>query len=318
MSVHFRKSTWIVALLLVALLAGCIGGDGPEETTQPPTEAPTETPAATEDMDAAYTQAAQTIEAELTMNAPPTSTPAPEISKPTLTPTETLPPTSTPLPTNTPLPSATLPPTNTLQPTRTPTLAASTVVSPAAETTFKLIFEDDFSWNYGWVVGKTADYYFRYALGGYIMRNLVIEDMVWSVRKQPNDDVRVEAIGHRINGPRDGYFGVTCRHEDGSNYLALVVGSDGSYGIARQLGGTLEFLKLEQDTQARINTGNGINHVRGDCIGTKLTLYANGYKLMEVEDPTITAGSSGMVVGTRSKPYYEVLFDYFAVYEPVN
>jgi len=331
MSVHFRKTTWIVPIILVVLLAGCMGG-GPTETAEPPAETPAETPgepveppvatptATEEDLDASYTQAAETIIAELTLNAPPPATDVPAVpeEKPTLTPTETLPPTSTPLPTNTPLPTDTALPTNTMQPTSTPTREAGATDVPVSDTIFRLVFEDDFSWPYGWVVDRTSEFYFRYALGGYIMRNLVRDDIVWSVRSTPYSDVRVEAIGSRINGPRDGYFGVTCRHEDGSNYYALVVGSDGTYGIARQLGGNLDFIRLEQDTQARVHTGNGINHVRGDCIGTKLTLYANGHMLMEVQDSTFTAGSAGLAVGTRSREYYEVLYTNYAVYLPVE
>ena len=79
MSGHFRKITWIVTLfLLMAMLAGCLGGGEPGETEVPPEAAPSETPAeppgvepteppdveptaTEEDMDAAYTQAAQTI-----------------------------------------------------------------------------------------------------------------------------------------------------------------------------------------------------------------------------------------------------------------
>ncbi len=328
MSVHFRKITWIVPLVLVVLLVGCSGGNGPTETAEPPVETPGEpveppaaTPTATqEDLDASYTQAAETIIAELTLNAPPPETEMPAVpeEKPTLTPTETLPATSTPMPTNTPLPSETPVPTNTLEPTSAPTGAPAATTVPVSDIDFRLVYEDDFSWPYGWVVDRTEEFYFRYALGGYIMRNLVREDIVWSVRSTPYSDVRVEAIGSRIDGPRDGYFGVTCRHEDGSNYYALVVGSDGTYGIARQLGGNLEFIKLEQDTQARIHTGSGINHVRGDCIGTTLTLYANGHMLMEVQDYTFTAGSAGLAVGTRSREGYEVLFTNVAVYLPVE
>jgi hypothetical protein len=278
--------------------------------TEPPEEKPTATE---EDLDAAYTEAAQTIVAELTLNAPPSETLVPDVPKPTL------PPTSTPLPTNTPLPSDTPLPTNTVPPpVNTPTMEVVDTVSPPSDLTFKLVFEDDFSYTSGWVVGKSEEYHFHYTLGGYAMRNKLVEDMVWSVRSTPFSNVRVEAIGQRISGPRDGYYGVTCRHEDGSNYYAMIVGSDGTYGIALQLGGNLKFLKLEQDTEGRVHTGNGINHIRADCIGSVLTLYANGHKLMELEDTTISAGSPGFVVGTREKRDNDVLFTHFALYTPVE
>jgi len=315
--------------MVAVLLAGCIGNGEPEETAEPPDVTPTETqveapaspepPIATEeDLDAQYTQAAETIIAELTLNAPPTETLVPDVPKPTLTPTETLPPTSTPFPTKTPLVTNTPMPTATTGVVDQPTQQVSSTADSIAELTFKLVYEDDFAWPQGFVDGSSDDFTFHYGMGGYVMLNKVRDDIVWSVRKTPYSDVRVEATGQRISGPRDGYFGVTCRHEDGSNYYALVVGSDGTYGIAKQLGGNLEFIKLEQDTQGRVHSGNGINHVRGDCIGSSLTLYANGHMLMEVEDTTFSAGSVGMAVGTRSREYYEVLYTYIAAYLPVE
>lgn len=335
MNVRLRKITWVVLLVLVMVMSGCLGGNGPEETAPPSAETATETlvepptdktvepspelpPATEEDQDAQYTQAAETIIAELTLNAPPTSTTMPEDAKPTLTPTETLPPTSTFLPTKTPLPIDTLMPTSTSQPGPTSTLVASPTSISTSYQDFRIIFEDDFSLRQGWVVDNSEQFNFHYTSGGYVIKNKLLEDMVWSVRSTPYSDVRVEVIAQRISGPRDGYYGVTCRHEDGSYYYAMVVGSDGTYGIAKQFEGNLEFIELEQDTQARIYTGNGINHVRADCIGSTLTLYANDFKLLEVKDPTFTAGSVGMVVGTREKEDNEVLFTYFALYLPVE
>jgi hypothetical protein len=337
MDIHLRKITWVVFLVLALTLAGCLGGNGPEipeqlpvETaTESPVEPPVETPvepspelptATEEDLDAQYTQAAETIIAELTSNAPPADTPIPDVSKPTLTPTETLPPTSTPQPTRTPLPSDTPLPQDTTQPESAPTKVATATTSTSSTLPgdFRIVFEDDFSLRQGWVTDQTDQFSFSFGNGGYLMKNKLVEDMVWSVRATPFSGVRVEATGQRISGPRDGYYGVTCRHEDGSYYYALVVGSDGSYGIAKQFSGFLEFIELDVDTKGRVYTGNGINHIRADCIGSTLTLYANDHKLIEVQDPTFTAGSVGMVVGTREKTNYEVLFTYFALYLPVE
>ncbi len=141
-------------LLAAAVLAGC--GAGP--TVAPTfTQAPTTDPRPT--FDAIASQAAQTVIAELTVNAPPTNTPVP--------PTETpVPPTATPAVTDTPAPTST--PTRvfipwTLTPTATQPAYGCTVtnVTPKSSDTIKVDQEFDAAWtvqNTGtqpWLAGNT-------------------------------------------------------------------------------------------------------------------------------------------------------------------
>ena len=58
----------------------------------------------------------------------------------------------------------------------------------------------------------------------------------------------------------------------------------------------------------------GENHVRADCLGTRLILTVNGRKMTEIEDFTFSAGKVGFAVGTGPIPGHEVIFTYFAVY----
>lgn len=327
MSVEIRKSGLIVILLLAVVLSGCLGGgqptEPPSEVTEAPTGEATEEPTIeatlepTEDIDAAYTQAYQTLVAEMTLNAPPTNTPvvpdAPAAPAPTHTftvaPTNTLLP--TPLPTNTPLPTDTPVPTNTLVP-----LATNTSL-PVLEPAFRLVFEDDFSADTGWVTEYSDQVAMHFGMGGYVMQNKVVQDIVWSVRNTYLDNVRVEAIGHTLKGRRTDYYGVTCNFGNGSNYYAAVVGNDGSYGIARQLDGNLEFVKWELDQSGTVYTFSD-NHIRADCMSNKIVMYVNGQRMMELENLTFTAGRAGFAVGTGDLAGHEVLFTYFAVYRMVE
>ena len=320
MSVRSRKFTIVIALLMVLSLSACIGGGGeqqPAATTQPP--------------DLAYTQAAETIVAELTQNAPapteaapeapaestePPATAVAEVLAPTATPTlAPLPPTSTPIPTITPLPSDTPPPTATPLPTLpfTPTWTPTTV-GP----TWVVGFSDDFSTSTFWpsIKGEDEDINTHSTAGMYGILNKIVQDGVYAVRTDPFDDVRIEVDGSRDFGPRDGYYGAICRFEDGGHYYLFFVGSDGRYGIAKHVGPEMTFLVEEQDENAVIKTGNGINHIQADCVGTTLTLTVNGVKLAEAVDTDYTGGKVGLGVGTRTQPDMKVFFDNFFVYVP--
>jgi hypothetical protein len=70
-----------------------------------------------------------------------------------------------------------------------------------------------------------------------------------------------------------------------------------------------------QPTDA-IHQGSALNHIRADCIGDTLTLYANGVKLAEVKDTRFPKGDVGLIAGTYDAPGTDIRFDDFTVYQP--
>jgi hypothetical protein len=274
-------SGWISLLLAASTLMGCSALNPPV----PPTPFPV----------LAYTIAAQTIVAELTLNAPPTPLPLP---------TDTLAPTSTPtiLPTNTPvvldLPS----------PTSTP-LATNTPVP-------EIVFQDDFSNDTGWFTDQDEDMGFQLARDGYLIYVNILNAPIFSIRERQMSAVQLEVDGTILNGGLDGFYGVVCRHSDSSGYYALVIGGDGSYGIAKSVEGDYEFLQTGQAPESVIVRGRETNRVRGDCNGDTLTLFANGQELLEVQDDDFEIGSVGVLAGTRLSGPITVLFDNFVIYRP--
>ena len=308
MSVKSQKFTRLAIALVVIVLAGCTGGDTP---TAPP------------EGDPAYTQAAQTIAAQLTevaskVTAPPVvSTPVAAALNPSPTFTfEPLPPTSTPLPTNTPVPTDTPPPTNTPVPTNTPIPTNTFTATSPPGPTFKVVFQDSFNGNTGWWKEDLDNVFYHFPVGGYAIMNKAVEAAAFSVRTQLNllfPNVRVEVRGSRTQGPLDGYYGLICRFADGSNFYILAVGSDGWYGIGKKKAGNLTFLREGLDTSV-IYTGNTPNFLQADCVGDTLTLYANGVELLKVQDTDFSAGAVGVAVGTRKRAGYEALFDDFSLF----
>ena len=273
-------------LVVAVALSGC------DLLRTPP--APTPIPVA------AYTAAAQTIIAQLTQIAPP-ETPTPP---PTLVPSQT----NTLLPTDT----QTTTPTNTLTPTEPaiPTLTSTPTNIP------EILFEDDFSYDTGWYTDKGEDFSFEYAKGGYRISVDILNAPIWSIRERNYTDVRVEVDAAQISGAQDGYYGLVCRHTDSDNYYALVIGSDGAFGIAKSQNGEFVILRTGTAVPGVIKSGEAANRVRADCVGETISLYANDQKLVEIQDNDFESGYIGVIAGTRLSGGVVVLFDNFAIYEP--
>lgn len=301
MKTRFRLSTVSICLIATLLLSACLGG---KETPVEP------------DLDLAYTQAAQTIVAELTQNAPIVTEAPPQAQVVQPTHTEALPPTSTPRPTDTTPPTEIPAPTSTFLPSETPLPTATIAELSQPGLNFTLAFEDDFSFALGWPTGSDSFVQLHYTQGGYAIRSKVVKDVVWSTRSQQFVDMRVEVTASRMSGDLEGYYGVVCRFADGSNYYMLGVSSDGSYMIGKQKAGNLVFLIEGKDEIGSVHTGNSPNLIRGDCIGKTLSLYVNNVLLASVEDNDFTAGAVGLAVGTKRNPGYEAFFDDFKVYIP--
>lgn len=290
----------VTVLLLFASLSAC----GLVGTPRAPTPFP----------DTAYTAAAQTIIAQFTetaLAAPPT------LATPTETPA---PPVTTP-----PAESPTVEATETPEPTEkpeveaTPTATAEPEATPVSEATppGRLVFEDDFSDESMWFTDRGENFGFEYARGGYRIYVNILNATIWSIRERDFADVRLEVDGQRTAGARDGYYGLVCRHQDDEeSYYALVIAEDGTFGIGKSEEGEFEFLETGVAAPGVIRSGNGPNRVRADCLGDRLSLYANGQKLLEVRDDDFDSGYVGLAAGTRLSGAVTVLFDNFAIYEP--
>ena len=286
-----NKLFWFAFLscsVAVAILASCTPFVQPATSTPVP--------------DSLYTQAAETIIADLTKLAP--------AHTPTLPPAF---PTDTPVvPTSTPMPTATLPPSPTS--TQPPTQAA---LPTATQLVGTLAYEDDFSTETGWVQQQNDSWSMGYAQGGYFIKVNITNAPVWSVRNQDFEDIRLEVDAYRSQGPVTGYYGLVCRHVNGDNYYALVVSDDGFYGIGLvEKGEKLRFLQEGIAPPDLLKPAGTPNRLRADCVGTTLSLYANGVKLAEIQDDTFDAGETGLLAGTRKEAGLQALFDNLVARSP--
>jgi hypothetical protein len=182
----------------------------------------------------------------------------------------------------------------------------------------EILFRDDFSNpESGWDTSSDEHGADSYTLGGYRMTVTVPQYDSWVYPGKDFVDVQIEADAIRLGGPDNNDFGLICRLKDNDNYYSFTLGSNGYYAVYKRQDGESALLGMtEEQTSPAILTGIGTNHIRVDCVGSRLTLYANQTKLFDVQDTSFTHGDVGMIVGTYDDPGADILWKNFTVYEP--
>ncbi|MGB8214353.1 MAG: hypothetical protein WCE68_12425 [Anaerolineales bacterium] len=189
---------------------------------------------------------------------------------------------------------------------------------PATPDTKNALFFDDFSQSSsGWTQLKNDSGSIEYANNHYIILvNKPSTLLLATPGKSFPGDVSIEVDASKIGGSDDNYIGVLCHYQNPDNYYMLIITSDGYSGIAMRKDGQdtlispgLNFLKMQG-----IKTGNTTNHIRADCVGEKLTLYANGKQVSLAYDHSLTGGQAGLALRTGNlEGIAEVQFDNFIV-----
>ncbi len=134
-------------------------------------------------------------------------------------------------------------------------------------------------------------------------------------------DVSIEVDARKIGGSDDNFFGVVCHYKDPNNYYLFMISSDGYAGITMLKDGVytlispgLKFLKMDG-----INKGKATNHIKVECIGEKLVIYANGKQVNLAYDKSLTGGDVGLAVRSGAlQGGTDIRFDNFTVFNPLQ
>jgi hypothetical protein len=182
-----------------------------------------------------------------------------------------------------------------------------------------VLLSDDFSgtnnnWDRYSDANITTDYYdsaYR------ILVNMVNYD-AWA---NPDDlsftDVQVEVDATKNGGPDTNDFGIICRYTGKNSYYYGVISSDGYYGIyKKQADGGHQLGQGSELNSDKILTGAVTNNIRFDCVGSTLSLYANGILLEQETDSSYKSGNVGLIAGTYTETGVDILFDNYFVYKP--
>ena len=182
----------------------------------------------------------------------------------------------------------------------------------------QLLFQDSFTDpESGWPDSRGENSYAGYADGRYVIQVFPAKLDAWGNPGRDFGDVSIEVDATKYGGTDNNSFGVICRYQDHDNFYYFLAASDGYQVIGKYQGGENYYLSADkmQSTDV-ILAGAASNHLRADCMGSALTLYANGRQLSSVTDTAFARGDVGLMVGTFDDPNVSVSFDNFAVYEP--
>lgn len=189
--------------------------------------------------------------------------------------------------------------------------------SQEAKTADGVIFFDDFSNpESGWdesLNGGVKEYY----RGTYHILIDVPNHFSWSLAHQSLRDVRI-AVDLAYTGDAElAEMGVICRLLDSNNFFFFTIRSDGQFAVFKRQGGNEYFIGMPgYQVSPAIKTGVATNHLEVECIGDRLTLYANGEQLTTVNDSSFQIGDVGLIVGAFDQTAVEVYFDNFTVIQP--
>ena len=130
-------------------------------------------------------------------------------------------------------------------------------------------------------------------------------------------DVAIEATAQKLTGPDDNAFGLVCRYQDMNNYYALIISSDGYYGIVKVIQGAYHLISGNNlNYDERIRQGNAENLIQAECQGNEIALTVNGDELVRVQDSDLETGRTGLITGTYEEAGAAILFDHFVVKTP--
>src|SRR3972149_8658936 len=196
-------------------------------------------------------------------------------------------------------------------------LGGPVVEAPPADGT-NVLFSDDFSEpDSGWDRVQAEEGVTDYDNGQYRIFVDQAQNDYWANPGRSFTDVQVEADATKIGGPDDNDFGLICRYQDTENFYAFLISSDGFYAILKYSGGSSETLGSDSwPPSEAINQGAATNHLRADCIGDSLTLYATGPQLHAVTDSAFSSRDVGPIAGTFAEPGADIAFDDFVVLQP--
>ena len=181
-----------------------------------------------------------------------------------------------------------------------------------------VLFKDDFSSEKGgWETSEDSRSFSGYDLGGFQFRSAIQNFQFWSVPGLNFKDVHVYARASKLSGPNDNLFGLLCRYQDPLNFYALIIGSDGYFGIMKVIDGHQALINQKHlDFSEVINRGNADNEIHALCQGEDLVLIVNDTRILHVQDDSLSYGDVGLIAGNFSEPGINVLFDNFIVLSP--
>lgn len=203
-------------------------------------------------------------------------------------------------------------------PTSKPTSAPPFGPTPSPVSTGALLFSDSFDSPFsGWETYSESEGSASYSSGA-----LHIYDYAYGLRGENSyvdrnfADFILEVETWLVAGSENNWHYIICRSDLVSSYYGFGVSADGYYTIFKFVNGELTTLAAPRFS-GFINTGQGIrNLARVECVGSTLSLWANGNLLATVDDSSFSSGYVALGCEAMGSTSTEVAFDNFVIASP--
>lgn len=181
-----------------------------------------------------------------------------------------------------------------------------------------ILFQDTFSSSQsGWDQYSDATYQADYFADAYRISVFDADTEAWSIPRLDFSDVIIDVNARKLDGPDDNVYGVICRYEDPDNFYFFLISSDGYSGIGVYVSGERSLLSGDSMLPSDfINLGEGLNALRIECVGDKLSLNVNGQLINEFHGASQVTGDVGLIAGTYDSFGVEIEFDDFIITNP--
>lgn len=198
-------------------------------------------------------------------------------------------------------------------------------VQAPASSNPNVLFQDDFSnSSSGWDQYSDADGITNYANGTYQITVNKTNFTFWAnpgLEDTLPADLRVEVDATKAGGPDYNDFGVICRYKNtngNASFYEFIITSDGYAGIVQVSNNSQVVISGDGKLEPfdAINQGSATNHIKAECIGNTLSLYANNAMLSSVNDNFLTDGDVGLLASSYDESGVNIQFDNFIVTRP--
>jgi len=205
---------------------------------------------------------------------------------------------------------------NLLQVPRQP---VETTAAPGLENApAEVLFQDDFSNPASgvWFMDQTETIIRGHADGEFRIfvdndESSYVYPPTWT--QQSFGNVRIEVDVRRVSGPDGASAYLLCRRAAERQYVFGDVDFEGEARIGLV---TPELQEILADEEGIAGLQEGVNHIRLDCIGNAISLYANGNLIASVEVNGPENGAIGFAAGGVGEGQTDFRFDNLVVSKP--
>jgi len=202
----------------------------------------------------------------------------------------------------------------------TPAVPGATLV-PGDDTRHgQVLFEDDFSNPFtNWSTGEDGNARLAITASTFQIQIDTAQDLYWSTAGLNFADVRIAVDTEKRAGPASAEYGVICRYDETNgiyNFYYLVIAGDTYAAIIKVVNTEQVEISARNMTFEAIRGGNASNHITAECVGNRLSLFANGIELISVLDSSHTRGDIGLIASTYEEGGIDVRFDNIVVSTP--